>query len=118
MSSGSRRSPPPAGAIRAHPPPFRANWTELRENALRDPETAAYEAARIRYELGRAVRERREKSGMTQSHLARLSGLRQPAVARFEAGGAMPTLPMLERLAAGLGMRLNVGFEPLDRAAG
>ncbi|BAU85228.1 XRE family transcriptional regulator [Streptomyces laurentii] len=97
----------------------RANWAELREDALRDPETAAaYEAAHVRYELGRAVRERREELGMTQSHLARLSGLQQPAVARFEAGGTMPTLPMLERLAAALGMRLNVGFEPLDRAAG
>lgn len=30
----------------------------------------------------------------------------------------MPTLPMLERLAAALGLRLHVGFEPLSRAAG
>jgi hypothetical protein len=29
----------------------------------------------------------------------------------------MPTLPLLERLAAALGARLSVGFEPLDRAS-
>ncbi|MFI6535280.1 helix-turn-helix domain-containing protein [Nonomuraea sp. NPDC050547] len=35
----------------------------------------------------------------TQAELAERAGLKQPAVARFEAGGAMPTIPMLERLA-------------------
>ncbi|MEU6482530.1 helix-turn-helix transcriptional regulator [Streptomyces sp. NPDC046887] len=94
-----------------------SNWSELRDTSLSDPEVReGYEAARIRYELGRAVRERRESLGMTQEELARAAGLRQPAVARFEGGGTMPTLPLLERIAAALGLRLHVGFEPLDRA--
>ncbi|GAA2787279.1 helix-turn-helix domain-containing protein [Streptomyces showdoensis] len=97
----------------------REDWADLRQDALRDPEAvASYEATRIRYELGVAVRARREELGMTQSQLALASGLQQPAVARFEAGGTMPTLPVLERLAAALDLRLHVGFEPLDRAAG
>lgn len=54
---------------------------------------------------------------MTQAQLAQRAGLQQPAVARFEAGGTMPTLPLLERLAMALGLRLRVGFEPLDRAS-
>ncbi|HEU5471696.1 MAG TPA: hypothetical protein VFV67_13680 [Actinophytocola sp.] len=37
-----------------------------------------------------------------------MAGLMQPAVARFEAGGTMPTIPMLERLAAALAMELRV----------
>jgi transcriptional regulator with XRE-family HTH domain len=32
----------------------------------------------------------------------------QPGVARFEAGGTTPTLPLLERLAKALGLRLTV----------
>ncbi|MEV4745456.1 helix-turn-helix domain-containing protein [Streptosporangium amethystogenes subsp. fukuiense] len=40
--------------------------------------------------------------------MAERTGLRQPAVARFEAGGTMPTIPMLERLAEALEMRLSV----------
>jgi HTH-type transcriptional regulator / antitoxin HipB len=53
---------------------------------------------------------------MTQAQLAEAVGLQQPAVARFEAGGTMPTLPLLERFASALGMRLSVGFQPLGRA--
>ncbi|MFH9742065.1 helix-turn-helix domain-containing protein [Streptomyces roseolus] len=56
--------------------------------------------------------------GMTQTQLAQAAGLQQPSVTRFEAGGTMPTLPMLERLASALGLRLHVGFEPPSRAAG
>ncbi|MFF2085568.1 helix-turn-helix domain-containing protein [Nocardia sp. NPDC058176] len=71
----------------------------------------------MRFELGAAVRNRREELGLTQSELATRAGLRQPAVARFEAGGTMPTIPLLERLAAALELRLRVEFEP-GRAAG
>ena len=35
----------------------------------------------------------------------------QSAVARFEAGGTVPTLSVLERLAAAMDVRLRVGFE-------
>ncbi|MFC4471971.1 helix-turn-helix domain-containing protein [Streptomyces xiangluensis] len=96
----------------------RRSWNELRDETLASPEAReAYDAARIRFELGAAVRERRESLAMTQAQLAQRAGLQQPAVARFEAGGTMPTLPLLERLAMALGLRLHVGFEPLDRAS-
>lgn len=96
----------------------RRSWAELRDEIVAHPEAReAYEAARIRFELGREVRLRREALGMTQAQLAQAAGLQQPAVARFEAGGTMPTLPLLERLAAALGTRLSVAFEPLDRAS-
>jgi HTH-type transcriptional regulator/antitoxin HipB len=32
----------------------------------------------------------------------------QSAMARFEAGGTVPTLPVLERIAAALNMRLSI----------
>jgi transcriptional regulator with XRE-family HTH domain len=54
------------------------------------------------------VRRRREELGITQAELAERAGLQQPAVARFEAGGTMPTIPMLERLADALLLRLSV----------
>ena len=41
----------------------------------------------------------------------------QSAVARFEAGGTVPTLTVLERLAAALDVSLKVSFEPRDEAA-
>lgn len=96
----------------------RKTWAEKREEIMSRPGAeAAYEAARIRFELGQAVRKRREELGLTQAELAGRAGLKQPAVARFEAGGTMPTIPMLERLAAALGMRLSVRLQPLGKAS-
>ncbi|MFE6864179.1 helix-turn-helix domain-containing protein [Nocardia sp. NPDC057668] len=89
----------------------RKNWSDKRAEILDRPGAgAAYDAARIRFELGAAVRERREALGLTQSELADRAGLKQPAVARFEAGGTMPTIPMLERFAEALELRLRVEF--------
>jgi ribosome-binding protein aMBF1 (putative translation factor) len=95
----------------------RRAWVDKRAEILNRPGAgAAYEAARIRFQLGEAVRLRREELGLTQAELAKRAGLQQPAIARFEAGGTMPTIPMLERLAEALEMRLDVRFEPLRRA--
>jgi transcriptional regulator with XRE-family HTH domain len=41
----------------------------------------------------------------------------QSAVARFEAGGAVPTVPALERLAHALDVELAVRFNPGTDAA-
>jgi transcriptional regulator with XRE-family HTH domain len=79
--------------------------------------TEAYDAARLAFELGAAVRELRERRGWSQSQLAQASAMTQSAVARFEAGGTVPTLPVLERLAAALDVGLSVKFEARDTAA-
>jgi ribosome-binding protein aMBF1 (putative translation factor) len=95
----------------------RTSWAEKREEILSRPGAqTAYDAARIRFELGERVRLRREELGITQAQLAERAGLKQPAVARFEAGGTMPTLPLLERLASALHMRLRVQLEPLAKS--
>jgi transcriptional regulator with XRE-family HTH domain len=75
------------------------------------------DAAWLAFELGRAVRELPERRVWSQSQLAQASGMTQSAVARFEAGGTVPTLPVLERLAAALDVSLSVTFEPPDAAA-
>jgi HTH-type transcriptional regulator / antitoxin HipB len=96
----------------------RRSWSEKRADIMSVPGAgAAYEAARVRFELGEAVRHRREELGITQAELAERAGLQQPAVARFESGGTMPTIPMLERLADALLLRLNVEFLPLREAS-
>jgi ribosome-binding protein aMBF1 (putative translation factor) len=85
------------------------SWAKVRAKVLADPESrTAYEATRRQIELGARVRERRDELGLTQAQLGKLAELKQPAVARFEAGGTMPTIPMLERLAKALGMELSV----------
>jgi ribosome-binding protein aMBF1 (putative translation factor) len=93
-------------------------WAAMRERRMAEPGAAeAYDAARLAFELGRSVRELRERRGWSQTQLANASGMTQSAVARFEAGGTVPTLAVLERLAAALDVSLRVGFEPRGEAA-
>lgn len=96
----------------------RTDWTELRGRRMAEPGAAdAYDAARLAFELGRAVRELREQHGWSQTQLAQASGMTQSAVARFEAGGTVPTLVVLERLARALDVTLDVKFAPRATAA-
>ena len=96
----------------------RSNWRELRDQRMTEPgATEAYAAARLAFELGKAVREMREQRGWTQARLAEAAGLTQPAVARFEAGGTVPTIPVLERLAQALEAELVVRLSPRTTAA-
>jgi len=94
------------------------DWAAMRERRMAEPGAAeAYDAARLAFELGRSVRELRERRGWSQTQLAKASGMTQSAVARFEAGGTVPTLPVLERLAAALDANLNVSFTPRGAVA-
>jgi HTH-type transcriptional regulator / antitoxin HipB len=86
----------------------RTAWTELRKELGVDRAHPAYDAARIAFELGVEVRTLREQRGWSQTELANRAGMTQSAMARFEAGGTVPTLPVLERIAAALEMRLSV----------
>ena len=93
-----------------------SSWAELRDRRMSEPGAGeAYQAARVAYELGGAVRARREQCGLSQSQLARTAGMAQSAVARFEAGGSIPTVPVLDRLTRALGAELVVRIRPCTR---
>jgi transcriptional regulator with XRE-family HTH domain len=77
---------------------------------------AAYESARLAYELGRAVRELREGRGWSQSRLAQAAGMTQSAIARLEGGGTVPTLTVLTRIANALDAELAVRLTPRTAA--
>jgi ribosome-binding protein aMBF1 (putative translation factor) len=87
----------------------RGAWDEVRQRRMSEPGAVeAYQATRLAFELGAAVRGLREAHGWSQTHLAGLAGMTQSAVARFEAGGTIPTLPVLDRLARALDADLVV----------
>ncbi|MEV0626479.1 helix-turn-helix domain-containing protein [Nonomuraea wenchangensis] len=96
----------------------RTDWADLRDRRLSEPGAAeAYDTARLAFELGRAVRQMRESRGWSQSELARAADMTQSAVARFEGGGTVPTLPVLERLAKAPDADLEVRINPRAPAA-
>lgn len=97
--------------------PERTDWRQLRNHRMAEPGAVeAYEAARLAFELGKSVRELREQQGWTQTRLAEAAGMTQPAIARFEAGGTVPTIPVLERLAHALSVDLVVRLAPRSAA--
>jgi ribosome-binding protein aMBF1 (putative translation factor) len=64
------------------------------------------------YLIGVAVRERRFSLGLSQTELARRAGMTQPALSRLEAGGVIPTIPLLERITSALDADLIVEISP------
>lgn len=96
----------------------RTDWKSLRDRRMSEPGAQeAYQAARLAYELGRSIRALREQRGWSQSELARTAGMTQSAIARFEAGGTVPTLPIIERLADALDADLRVELTPRSEVA-
>jgi transcriptional regulator with XRE-family HTH domain len=59
-----------------------------------------------------ARRERRLDLGLSQTEVAARAGMTQPALSRLEAGGAVPTIPVLDRIAVALGAELVLTIAP------
>ena len=53
----------------------------------------------------------REKSGLTQTQMARIAKTSQSAIAAYEAGDREPTVPALQRMLAATGHNLMIAFE-------
>jgi DNA-binding XRE family transcriptional regulator len=71
-----------------------------------------YARARRAFLIGQAVRERRLALGLSQVELAARADMTQPAPSRLEAGGVVPTIPLLERISAALDADLIVELAP------
>jgi ribosome-binding protein aMBF1 (putative translation factor) len=71
-----------------------------------------YAEARRAFLIGQAVRERRLALGLSQTELATRAGMTQPALSRLEAGGVVPTIPLLERIRMVLDADLIVDIAP------
>ena len=85
---------------------------QVLQEALTDP------AFRIEWErtaLARAVAiqlvQYRVEHDLTQTSLAKLLGMQQPAIARLESGDHNPTAPTLQRLSDVLGLQFHVHIE-------
>lgn len=87
----------------------------LRRN-LRDPE---FREEWNRTVLARAVATRiaryRAEHGLSQTGLAEMVGMHQPAIARLEAGEKNPTWETLARLAEALGIEFLVDIAPSNK---
>jgi ribosome-binding protein aMBF1 (putative translation factor) len=89
---------------------------------LADPEIRReHERTALAHAVAMRVIGYRVEHGLSQTALARLLGMHQPAIARLEAGDHEPSLATLSRLARILGVEFHIditpdGFELRDTA--
>jgi len=81
----------------------------------RSSHSRAYRAEQRRLsqfeELARLVIKHRAELGLSQKELAKRVGTSHSAISRIESGRHQTSVATLQRIAAGLGVRLVMGFE-------
>ena len=81
---------------------------------LKDPEIRAeYDALEPEFSLMQAMIDARKSSGLTQKQLSERTGIAQSDISKLESGNANPSLKTLQRLAAGMGMKIKIEFQPM-----
>jgi predicted nucleotidyltransferase/DNA-binding XRE family transcriptional regulator len=68
-------------------------------------------------DIAALIRRARTGAGFSQAELAARAGTSQPALARYETGVTLPTLPTLERLLSACGSRLQISAARADTAS-
>ena len=78
---------------------------------LNDPELRKeYEALQPEHAIIQAIIDARKASGLTQKELSEITGIAQGDISKLENGNANPSVRTLQRLAAGMGMKLKIEF--------
>jgi ribosome-binding protein aMBF1 (putative translation factor) len=89
------------------------SYADIASSRRESPEfREGYSEAERAFRIGLAVRERRIALGLSQVELAARARMTQPALSRLEAGGAIPTIPLLDRISAALDADLIVQISP------
>jgi len=71
-----------------------------------------YDALKPKYDLVRTIIERRNQLKISQTHLARIIGTRQPAISRLEKGDSNTTLNTLFKVADALDLDIALRVKP------
>lgn len=89
---------------------MKAHRQYVKEQVKHDPRFAKDLAeARVQVRLAVMIAHLREDKGLSQRDLARITGLKQPQIARIESGDYLPTLETLWKLADALRAKVIIG---------
>jgi DNA-binding XRE family transcriptional regulator len=77
----------------------------------------AYEEIQPEMNVIRAMIDARMSQNLTQKQLSERTGIAQTEISKLENGTRNPSIKLLQRLADGMGMVLNVTFTPKDTVA-
>ena len=82
---------------------------QVKAELMKDPGfKKAYDDLDVEFAILRAIIKKRAQKKLTQKQLAEQIGVAQSALARFESGRVSPTLSFLQKVTAGLGLKLVV----------
>ena len=91
-----------------------SEFRELLNEQLKEPEfKKEWNDIQPEMDVIRAMIDARIKQNLTQKELASRTGIDQADISRLENGTRNPSLKMLKRLAAGMGMALKIEFVPM-----
>jgi DNA-binding XRE family transcriptional regulator len=85
--------------------PIGSSWTDVREKIF-DP--AEITESDLRVSLIGEITNARQMQGLTQKQLEKMSGVRQPVIARLEKGSTDPQLSTILKVLAPLGKTLVI----------
>lgn len=87
------------------------NFKDYLAKQMQNPDfKAEYDALEPEFAIIQAMIDARRQSGLTQKELAQRAGMTQSDISRLENGSGNPSIRTLQRLAEGMGMRLQVSF--------
>ena len=90
-------------------------YKEYKNKCLEDSNfKKEYDDLEPEYDIINAMIKARKEKGLTQKQLSELTGISQADISRIENGTRNPSLEMIKRLAAGMGMQLKLEFLPIS----
>lgn len=85
---------------------------EYKQNKMRDSEfVKAYDEVQPEMNIIRAIIDARIAKNMTQKDLSNKTGINQSEISKLENGTRNPSIKLLQRLAEGMDMVLDVSFK-------
>ncbi|MBQ0026509.1 MAG: helix-turn-helix transcriptional regulator [Lachnospiraceae bacterium] len=92
------------------------NLNEYKQKKMKDPAFAkAYEDLQPEMNVVRAMIDARISNNISQKELSERTGIAQTEISKIENGTRNPSIKLLQRLAEGMGMVLNISFSPKVR---
>ena len=91
------------------------SFNEYLNEQLKDPVfKKEWDALEAEFSIVQAIIDARESSGLTQSELARKTGIAKGDISKIENGNGNPSIKTLKRLAQGMGKTLRIEFVDPD----
>ena len=92
-----------------------SEFRELLNEQLKDTEfEKEWNEIQPEMDVIRAMVDMRIKQNLTQKELASRTGIDQVDISKLENGTKNPSLKLLKKLAAGMGMQLKIEFVPMQ----